>query len=66
MCQLFADGNENLTSDLEKTFPLDLKKLQQNCSKYSFLMNDEAGVYDELIITKLKDGYLIILNAACK
>ncbi len=66
MGQLFVYGNENLTSDLEKIFPLDLKNLQQNCSKYSFLMNEEAGVYDDLIITKLKDGYLIILNAACK
>jgi aminomethyltransferase len=29
-------------------------------------MNDEAGVHDDLIITKLEDGFLIILNAACK
>ena len=66
MGQLFIYGNENLTSDLEKIFPLDLKNLKQNCSKYSFLMNEEAGIYDDLIITKLEDGYLIILNAACK
>ena len=44
MGQLFIYGNENLTSDLEKIFPLDLKNLQQNCSKYSFLMNEEAGI----------------------
>jgi aminomethyltransferase len=55
-----------LTSDLEKIFPLDLKNLKLNSSKYSFLMNDEAGVHDDLIITKLEDGFLIILNAACK
>jgi aminomethyltransferase len=29
-------------------------------------MNDKAGIYDDLIITKLEDGFLIILNAACK
>ena len=29
-------------------------------------MNDEAGIYDDLIITKLEDGYLIILNAPVK
>ena len=29
-------------------------------------MNDDAGIYDDLIITKLEGGYLIILNAACK
>ena len=29
-------------------------------------MNDTAGIYDDLIITKIDGGYLIILNAACK
>ena len=29
-------------------------------------MNEDAGIYDDLIITKIEEGYLIILNAACK
>ena len=66
MGQLFIYGDELLTEELEKIFPLDLKKLDQNSSKYSFLMNDDAGIYDDLIITKIEGGYLIILNAACK
>ena len=66
MGQLFIYGDDNLTNDLEKIFPLNLKNLQLNSSKYSFLMNDKAGVYDDLIITKLEEGFLIILNAACK
>jgi len=66
MGQLFIYGDDNLTKDLEKIIPLDLKNLKLNSSKYSFLMNDKAGVYDDLIITKLDEGYLIILNAACK
>ena len=66
MGQLFIYGDDDLTNDLEKIFPLDLKNLKQNSSKYTFLMNDTAGIYDDLIITKLKDGCLIILNAACK
>ena len=66
MGQLFIYGDESLTEELEKIFPLDLKNLKQNCSKYSFLMNEDAGIYDDLIITKLQEGYLIILNAACK
>ena len=52
--------------DLEKIFPLDLKNLKLNHSKYSFLMSKDAGIYDDLIITKIKEGFLIILNAACK
>jgi aminomethyltransferase len=66
MGQLFIYGDENLTKDLEKIFPVDLKNLELNCSKYSFLMNNEAGIYDDLIITKIEGGYVIILNAACK
>ena len=66
MGQLFINGSGHLTDDLEKIFPVNLKNLKTNQSKYSFLMNDKGGIYDDLIITKLKDGYLIILNAACK
>ena len=66
MGQLFINGSDHLTDDLEKIFPVNLKNLKTNQSKYSFLMNEQGGIYDDLIITKLKDGYLIILNAACK
>ena len=66
MGQLFIHGSEDLVNDLEKIFPLDLKKLKLNHSKYSFLMNNDAGIYDDLIITKIENGFLIILNAACK
>ena len=66
MGQLFINGKESLTNDLETIFPIDLKKLNVNQSKYSFLMNENAGIHDDLIITKISEGYLIILNAACK
>ena len=66
MGQLFIKGGEELTADLEKIFPLDLKNISLNQSKYSFLMNEEAFIHDDLIITKVEGGYNIILNAACK
>jgi len=66
MGQLFIYGDESLTKDMEKIFPLNLKNLKINSSKYSFLMNSDAGIYDDLIITKIDGGFLIILNAACK
>jgi len=66
MGQLFIYGKEDLIKDLEKIFPLDLKNLKLHHSKYSFLMNSDAGIHDDLIITKIEDGFLIILNAACK
>ena len=66
MGQLFIYGGEDLIKDLEKIFPLDLKNLKLNHSKYSFLMDKDAGIQDDLIITKISEGFLIILNAACK
>ena len=66
MGQLFIKGDKLLTEELEKIFPTDLKNSQINQSKYTFLMNEDAGIYDDLIITKVKDGFNIVLNAACK
>jgi len=66
MGQLFIYGEENLTKDLENIFPIDLVKLNLNQSKYSFLMDENACIQDDLIITKISEGFLIILNAACK
>ncbi len=66
MGQLLIEGNENLATELEKIIPTDLKKIKLNQSKYSFLMNEQGGIYDDLIITKVEKGFIIILNAACK
>jgi aminomethyltransferase len=66
MGQLLIKGSEDLALELEKIIPTDLKKIQLNQSKYSFLMNEQGGIYDDLIITKVEKGFNIILNAACK
>jgi len=66
MGQLYIKGESSLAEDLEKIFPSELKNAKLNQSKYSFLMNDEAGIYDDLIITKVEGGFNIVLNAACK
>ena len=66
MGQLFLEGDGTLVEALEKIIPSDLKSLKINHSKYSFLLNDEGGIIDDLIVTKTKKGFCIILNAACK
>ena len=66
MGQLYIYGDAQLLEDLEKIFPIDLKNLKVNHSKYSFLMNADAGIHDDLIVTKIEGGVIIILNAACK
>ena len=66
MGQFFLEGDETLTLALEKIIPADLKNLKVNHSKYSFLLNNDGGIIDDLIITKTEKGFCIILNAACK
>ena len=66
MGQFFLEGDETLIEALEKIIPADLKSLKMNHSKYSFLLNESGGIIDDLIVTKTKEGFCIILNAACK
>ena len=66
MGQFFLEGDETLANALEKIIPADLRSLKLNHSKYSFLLNNEGGIIDDLIITKTSKGFCIILNAACK
>ena len=66
MGQFFLEGDETLTEALEKIIPADLKSLKTNHSKYSFLLNNDGGIIDDLIVTKTEKGFCIILNAACK
>ena len=51
---------------IPELYPIDLKNIKLNQSKYSFLTNEEGGIYDDLIVTKVQKGFNIILNAACK
>ena len=62
----FLEGDGTLTEALEKIIPADLKSLKINHSKYSFLLNNDGGIIDDLIVTKTEKGFCIILNAACK
>ena len=66
MGQFFLEGDKTLTEALEKIIPADLKSLKINHSKYSFLLNKDGGIIDDLIVTKTEKGFCIILNAACK
>ncbi len=66
MGQFFLKGDDSLIEALERLIPADLKSLKINHSKYSFLLNTDGGIIDDLIVTKIEDGFCIILNAACK
>ena len=66
MGQLKIECGNNIFSYLEKIIPLDFSAIENNQSKYSFLLNDKGGIEDDLIVTKVATGIKIVLNAACK
>lgn len=44
--------------------PIDVTKLNHGQSKYTFLMNADAGIIDDLIVTRLgEERYMVVANA---
>jgi aminomethyltransferase len=66
MGQFSIVGDDSVYAAIEKVIPIDLSKLKMNQSKYSFLMNEQGGIDDDLIVTRVEKGINIVLNAACK
>ena len=66
MGQFSIVGDDSVCASIEKVIPIDLSKLKMNQSKYSFLMNEQGGIDDDLIVTRVEKGINIVLNAACK
>ncbi|PPR43172.1 MAG: Aminomethyltransferase, partial [Alphaproteobacteria bacterium MarineAlpha5_Bin11] len=69
MLQINIIANEQTTKKLENIIPLDLYNLKIGKSAYSFILNDNGGIIDDLIISKIinnKDQilYYIVLNAS--
>ena len=59
--QIFAS-----ISELEKTFPADLQSLKVGAQKYSFLLNEQAGILDDLMLTRMEDYFYLVVNASNK
>ncbi len=66
MGQFSVVGDDSVCAAIEKVIPIDLSKLNMNQSKYSFLMNAQGGIDDDLIVTRVEQGINMVLNAACK
>ena len=71
MLQVDIPANIEIINKLENIIPLDLKNLDIGKSNYSFILNENGGVIDDLIISKLKNEngnifFYIVLNASRK
>ncbi len=52
---------------MESLFPTGIAKQPNGKSVYTLLLNEDAGIVDDLIVLKVEEGkYLIVVNAASK
>ncbi len=65
MGQCFISG-PSVANELEKLVPSDISGLSIGQQRYTLLTNPSGGIIDDIIITRLAHGYLVIVNAACK
>ena len=70
MGQILIQNTEFNCTKLEKIIPLNLDKLKINTSSYSFILNQEGGIIDDIIISKLiidnLTYFFIVYNASRK
>jgi aminomethyltransferase len=53
-------------SAMEALVPGDLIALARMRMRYALLLNDKGGILDDLLATRLDDGFFLVVNAACK
>lgn len=62
--QLFDVAGPQAAALLSRVCPLDASALQTGQSKYTFFLNDKAGILDDLIVTRLGDEhFMVVANA---
>jgi aminomethyltransferase len=62
-CLILGDG---AAGDLDRLTPSDISGLKSGAQKYTVLTNSDGGIIDDIIITRIDSGLMIIVNAACK
>ncbi|WP_394754426.1 glycine cleavage system aminomethyltransferase GcvT [Crenothrix sp.] len=62
-CLILGDG---AADELERLTPSDITGLNVGQQKYTVLTNNAGGIIDDIIITRLNSGLMIIVNSACK
>ncbi len=63
--QLFEITGKNVDAALSHCCPVDPSLIENGESKYTFLLNENAGIIDDLIITRYgADRFIIVSNAS--
>jgi len=51
---------------LEALVPGDLETLAPQRMRYTLLLDEAGGILDDLMVTRVEDGLMLVVNAACK
>ncbi len=62
-CLILGD---DAVHELGQLIPSDISELKSGEQKYTVLTNNEGGIIDDIIITRIDTGLMIVVNAACK
>jgi len=65
MGQCLVSG-DNMTEQLDSLTPTNIKNLASGQQRYTVLTHSDGGIIDDIIITRLQNNFLIVVNAACK
>lgn len=64
MGEFIIKGNP-LANNLEKIITLNISKMPLKTCKYGFILNEQGGVLDDVIVYKIKqDEFMLVVNAA--
>ena len=65
MGQCLVLGDEAV-HELGQLIPSDIAGLKPGRQKYTVLTNSDGGIMDDIVITRIDSGLMIIVNAVCK
>jgi aminomethyltransferase len=65
MGQLLLTG-EGLDAAIEAVLPIDLSTLKVGQQRYSLLLDEDGGVLDDLMVSRLPDALYLVVNGATK
>jgi len=65
MGQCLIQGDK-AAGELEKLTPGGILDLDFGAQKYTVLTNDDGGIIDDIIVTRLESGLAVVVNAGCK
>ena len=57
---------EEAVDEIERLSPSNIIGLKPGQQKYTVLTNEEGGIIDDIIITRMDSGLSIVVNGACK